>query len=481
MDCVDPPALRLARYVLGMKSKFVAGVTVVVLSTSACGSSDNESVKTTSDAETTGVATTASAISTGASQEADISAAPLSDEPATTSFTDLAAIPNVILKVTLGDDDGFWPYERTTSGPFTTTISEKNFELVDNFFETPSNKVSDDLIFYEAMIWMDSGVVTLYQFDNDYMPFTDMDGNVSDEEAFAYRESYAIMSFTEMPRVICDQVGVCEWRDFATEEDPDTIYADETSEFLEASFTELGMELAKRHPAAEFSLTFSGHGSPGGHLFSSFMHEGDSYRFLRSWTESIGAKLSIIDLGGPCNKASVADLLVFSPFSNYVIASDLPNGGYDPCWGGDCNFDMDLLKDEYQLFRIFASKDDTLEIAKEWVRVRRTKYELGRADIVRQGVQQANYVFESEAFTNLTEMLFETYPGLAGQPEPGRYADLLADLVAKGASQDLLNRLDKVIVFKVDNRDMFAWSEEANGLILNEDLQSVVENLAQMG
>ena len=83
----------------------------------------------------------------------------------------------------------FWPYERTTSGPFTTTISEKNFELVDNFFETPSNKVSDDLIFYEAMIWMDSGVVTLYQFDNDYMPFIDMDGNVSDEEAFAYRES----------------------------------------------------------------------------------------------------------------------------------------------------------------------------------------------------------------------------------------------------------------------------------------------------
>lgn len=464
-----------------MKSKFLAGVIVVVLSMSACGSSDNQSVETTAAPETTRVAVTASATSTGASEEADASAAPVSDEPATNSFTDLAAIPNVILKVTLGDDDGFWPYERMTSGPFVTTSSEKNFELVENVFETPSNKVSDDLIFYEAMIWMDSGVVTLYQFDNDYMALTEMDENISDEEAFAYRESYAIMSFTEMPRVICDQVGECELRDFPTEEDPGTIYADETSEFLKDSFTEFGMELVRRHSEAEFFLRFEGHGSPGGHLFSYFMHEDDSYEFLRSWTESIGAKLGIIDVGGPCDKASVADLLVFSPFSNYVIASDLPNGGYDPCFEGDCNFDFDLLKDDYQLFRIFASKGETLEIAKELVRARRTKYELGRADIVRQGVQQANYVFESEAFTNLTETLFETYPGLAGQPEPGRYADLFTDLVAKGASQDLLDMLDKVIVFKVDNRDMFAWSEEANGLILNEDLQNVVENLTQVG
>ena len=100
-----------------------------------------------------------------------------------------------------------------------------------------------------------------------------------------------------MPRVICDQVGVCEWRDFATEEDPDTIYADETSEFLEASFTELGMELAKRHPSCRvLSHVFGSRGLLAGISLAPSCMKATRTGSFDLGRNQLGAKLGIIDL-----------------------------------------------------------------------------------------------------------------------------------------------------------------------------------------
>ena len=54
-----------------------------------------------------------------------------------------------------------------------------------------------------------------------------------------------------------------------------------------------------------------------------------SYDVLKTWRYLIGKNLAFIDMGGPCNKAGFSDLSTFCPFTNYYIASDLPNGGYD--------------------------------------------------------------------------------------------------------------------------------------------------------
>lgn len=67
-------------------------------------------------------------------------------------------------------------------------------------------------------------------------------------------------------------------------------------------------------------------------------------------------------MGGPCNKGGFSDLATFCPFTDYYIASDLPNGGYqDDNWTYEKYLATDI---DTQWHTIFENSDSMLDALK---------------------------------------------------------------------------------------------------------------------
>ena len=119
-----------------------------------------------------------------------------------------------------------------------------------------------------------------------------------------------------------------------------------------------------------------------------------------------------------------------------------------------------------------------MEVAAGLLEVRRDRLEIAQENITNQALQQANYVFDSAKYLAFERLLLEELPAIDGDMRDGRYPDLLSELIVLGASELLLKTFDEMIAVRMDNRDMFPWQHENNGLIMNPNLQDVVANLS---
>ena len=301
-------------------------------------------------------------------------------------------------------------------------------------------KESAFLKFYEVAIWEETSSVHLYEFPNDYDPSYGLRTGVTAQQKIAYREQFLIRKYTGMPEA----------------------WTDARSEFLKAAFIDITSYLVDRHPSSQHHLMYSGHGGPGGRLFAGLLKYDHSYDFLESWNQSLGRPLGVIDMGGPCNKGSFADLDNFCEHSRYFVASDLPNGGY--------TFDDWTIEKyhetnpETQYHNLLSTNQSLEEALKGRIDLKRKAYEYSRNYMIENRVAQANYLYSCASFLRFSpdfkSFLDETDVDYLISD------DLYQFMVDNNAAPSLIQRFNDTFVHKADNKDFFDWSQVSNGMLM---------------
>ncbi|PSW10263.1 hypothetical protein C9J01_18805 [Photobacterium rosenbergii] len=298
-------------------------------------------------------------------------------------------------------------------------------------------KTSTGLKYYEAAIWdNDVKAVHLYAFDNDYAPYSSEGWAMTPEERIAYRESYRVMKFSNMPSYESGKRGT----------------------FLRDAFSEIGAYLAAAYPDSDHHLMYSGHGGPGGALFEGLLGYQDAADFLAAWSGSLGRNLGVVDMGGPCNKGAYTDTKNFCQYADYYIASDLPNGGYQL----DDHDNYRSVNPEYRYHDIFADSGTLKEALTKRIDLKRQAYLFAYNYMVEHEVEQANYLYSCHEFNTSFAPHFEE---LALSKNNYLLDDMMTYLADNGAGDDLVSRYQKVITHRADNRDFFPWAFPWSGMM----------------
>lgn len=302
-------------------------------------------------------------------------------------------------------------------------------------------KESDSVKYLEVAIWEETDSVHLYAFDNEFDPLYGLvTPDITDEQKIAYRESYRLLKFDGLPS---------ESSSFAR------------SEFLRKSFIEIADYIVAQYPNTDQHLMFSGHGGPGGNLFEGHLLVDDVSLFLESWTLSLGHNLGVIDMGGPCNKGSLADLKSFCEYADYYVASDLPNGGY--------TFD-DWTKEKFdetepttQYHQLFANSTDLKDVLFSRIDLKRKAYEYSKVNMTENKVEQGNYLYSCSAYADFNDAFSEF---VSGKSNYSIGDDLLKYLENSDAPASLIGKFNNMILRSADNKDFFDWEVESNGLLM---------------
>ena len=316
-------------------------------------------------------------------------------------------------------------------------------------------RASEFLKYYEVVIWEETSSVHFYEFPNDFDRYygydiTSVDGDgfplgynrndITDEQKIAYREQFLISKYTDMP----------------------TAWTDERSTFLKSVFMDIASYLVDRHPESEHHLKFRGHGGPGGRLFSGHLARDHAYEFLEFWSQSLGRPLGVIDMGGPCNKGSLADLDNFCDSARYYIASDLLNGGYSMdefTWAK-----REEVWPLTQYHNLFFANQNLEEALKGRIDLKRKDYEYSRNNMIDNRVAQGNYLYSCETFRRFSPN-FKAFLGSTGV-DYRIFDDLYQYMIDNNAPSTLIEQFNDVFVYKADNKDFFEWSEVSNGMLM---------------
>lgn len=315
---------------------------------------------------------------------------------------------------------------------------------------------SEVLKFYEVVIWESTSSVHFYALPNDFDSWygfipagpPDEDGtqgywindNITDADKIAYREQYLVSKYTDMPM---------RW-------------THERSTFLKEAFIDIGSYMVNQHPGSDHHLKYIGHGGPGGALFAGQLYKDEANAFLNAWTQALGKPLGVIDMGGPCNKGSFAELDNFCEYTNYYVASDLLNGGFtfdDFTWTK--HRETKPLSQYHNLFAAYQSLEEVL-IAR--IDLRRRAYEYSRNNMINNQVDQANYLYSCDAFRQFSPN-FKTFLGSV-RVDYFLFQDLYQYMIDNEAPQTLIDQFNDVIVYKVDNKDFFEWGASRNGMLM---------------
>ena len=332
--------------------------------------------------------------------------------------------------------------ERVTFSSFTPTLDI-------------SLRESEFLKYYEVIIWEETSSVHFYEFPNDFNSWygyditsVDEDGfplglrrnDVTDDQKISYREQFLVEKFTDMPKP----------------------WTDASSDFLKSAFMDIASFLVNRHPASEHHLKYNGHGGPGGRLFAGLMQADHAYEFLEFWSQSLGRPLGVIDMGGPCNKGSFADLDNFCDSARYYIASDLLNGGYSMdefTWAK-----REEVWPLAQYHNLFSTNKTLDEVLKGRIDLKRKAYEYSRNNMITNRVAQANYLYSCAAFRAFSPG-FGAFLGKAGV-NFHILDDLYQYMIENNAPDTLVEQFNYVILHKADNKDFFAWRDARHGMLM---------------
>ena len=314
------------------------------------------------------------------------------------------------------------------------------YASVDGWTQAVPLKESEILKFYEVAIWEETSSVHFYEFPNDYETNPGFINAVTDEEKIAYREQFLISKYTDMP----------------------DMWTNERSIFLKSAFMDIVSYLMDYHSSADHHLMYNGHGGPGGRLFGAQLDTDHANEFLNFWTQALGKPLGVIDMGGPCNKGSFADLDNFCEYTRYYIASDLLNGGYTmDDWTIDKYRETAPESQYHNLFFINTTLEETL---KGRIDLKRKAYEYSRNNMINNQVNQANYLYSCDAFRQFSPN-FKTFLGTV-RVDYLISEDLHQYMIDNEAPQTLIDQFHDVIVHKADNKDFFEWGASYNGMLM---------------
>ena len=301
-------------------------------------------------------------------------------------------------------------------------------------------KESESLKYFEVAVWEERNAIHFYEFDNNLDPFG---WNSPVETVTANRENYVVQRNVGLPEP----------------------WSPERSAFIRQAFASFTTELASRYPESAHHLVYQGHGSPGGALFQGQLSYEDASAMLANWTSELGHKLGVIDMGGPCNKGSFTDLENFCSYSQYYIASDLPNGGYMlDDWTVEKNASTNP---DIQYHRLFSDSSNLRDALLGRIGLLQRRYGHARQNMIDFKIEQANYLYSCQEFSDFS-VAFRTFLRTtnAGYDLSD---DLYMFMIRYNARPELLQAFKSVIVHQSDNREFFDWEEEANGMLMPRD------------
>ena len=301
-------------------------------------------------------------------------------------------------------------------------------------------KESEFLKYFEVAIWEETEAIHLYEFDNDFDPLLGLGSGITPEQMTAHRESYAIRQVAGLPAA----------------------GSDARSLFIREAFADFTSYLASRYPDSAHHLMYNGHGGPGGRLFAAQLSYPDANDLLAHWTANLGRPLSVVDMGGPCNKGSFSDLENFCQYATYYIASDLPNGGY--IFDEWTEEKYDETDPELQYHRLFAETSSITDALFGRIDLKRKAYEYSRVNMTESRTAQGNYLYSCEEFVGFSSdfraFLDETRTIYSIRD------DLYDYMIRNGASDELVKGFGDVILHRADNKDFFQWEEIHNGMLM---------------
>ena len=313
-----------------------------------------------------------------------------------------------------------------------------SFEVRGGWPDAVGVRESESLKYFEVAIWEDVGAIHFYAIDNDF----DVYGSDA-AEVTAERESYTIQRNTGLP---------APW-------------TDERSTFIRQAFASFTSDLVTRYPESAHHLMYSGHGGPGGALFAGQLFYEDASGILAHWTNELGSRLGVIDMGGPCNKGSFSDVENFCKYSHYYVASDLPNGGYT---FDDWTFEKYQETDpESQYHRLFADSSNLRDVVVSRIDLRQRSYDYSRNNMINSKTEQGNYLYSCKGFLDFGPA-FRAFLTSADH-DYDVFDDLYSFMIRHDASEGLLRAFDDVIVYQADNRDFFEWEEDSSGMLMPLD------------
>ena len=353
---------------------------------------------------------------------------------------------HVVMVRAVSVPDEWTPFQKTGGWDRAVTIKESEFAK-----------------YYEIVIWEGIKAIHLYAFTDYY----NEDNNPNRDpywNNWEYRETFLVEKVENIP-------------DGGTPEENGA-----RSLYLKNAIVGFVETIAEKHPLSEYSFTYNGHGAPGGASFELQISPQHTYDLFRSWKNLIGKNLAFVDMGGPCNKGGFSDLATFCPFTDYYIASDLPNGGYqDDNWTYEKYLATDI---DTQWHTIFENSDSMLDALKKRIDLKRQSYLDAINNMTENKIEQANYLYSCPAFNTFSPLylrqveesfdpagdrasifssLYYGEDGNSGALPENFNWDLRQSVVASG-NQELLEALENVIVYQADNRDFFEWEVNASGL-----------------
>lgn len=353
--------------------------------------------------------------------------------------------------------------------------AEQSFNSIGSWDRAVTIKESEHAKYFEFAIWEELSAIHFYEFPKEYDVVWAIN-NLSLEDQVAYRESFLIFK-SSLPLSHTGELESELW--------PQRVSLSKLTKNLILKFIE---EIASRFPDSEYAFIYQGHGAPGGDLLmnpsdgSGLISPQDTYEMLRAWTDIIGKNLLFIDFGGPCSKGGFSDLATICPYTNYFIASDHPNGGYEADF-----FDQEKQEasdPDSQWHNIFSESESTIEALEKRIYLHRLRYLDARNNLTEKTHMQANYLYSCSAFNEFAPLYVEAakstgrslYESMSEfstpyNDRPPYLYDLRESVLALG-DPTLTSMYDQIIVAEATNRDFFNWEAGYSGIITPNSLSS---------
>ncbi|MGA0544543.1 DUF4214 domain-containing protein [Brevundimonas sp. VNH65] len=255
-----------------------------------------------------------------------------------------------------------------------------------SFQSSPAIQHTDNFSLYQIAIWPDERKITLYKIPNDfdnlhgYNPAL-LDGGLS--EFVAYRESFALASFPLNG----------------------DLYSDIQSESIKDAMSEFVRIISEMDTADTYGMSFQGHGSPISTFFENRMNIDDTRELLETFRDIMGKNIDFIDFSSNCNVGSFAFLDRIGDLVSYVLASDLPVGGY--LSSDNPNALASILSQPRQNYaEIWGSSDSVEDGLKKTLDYHAGAWALAGADDLKGSDQKAT-IYNAASFSIFAQALAE--------------------------------------------------------------------------
>jgi hypothetical protein len=301
-------------------------------------------------------------------------------------------------------------------------------------------KTTDSFQWFEAAIFhfnenQEASGVHLYKFDDTFDFFKWF--YMTSGEWIDYRESYRLL-----------KVDI-----------PNGITPVERSHLISKAFMQIFEVMVKDTPSQHYGLRYSGHNSNGG-LFENEIHPNDARWLFESVTALLGRKIDFLDMGGNCSEGKMNVLTNFYPYFDYMMASDLPVGGYQEDPGINYNdFNVD-----YQ-YPLIVTPDKTLKEGLTGILdLTYSRWDNSRIYMVPNKVMQSISLYDMREYETMAVLTYEALTTVNSYTGPD--FDLYHYIKSLDNHEVMESQFFLLRIGYRSNKGFFEWYYDTNGLMI---------------